>query len=275
MLRGLLDDIADLVLARSCLGCDALGSPLCARCASRMDPDPFRIPDLPAGLPPAYAGTRYDGVARSLVLAHKESGLAWASAPLGRLLAAALGRLGDEQARIVPIPAHASSLRRRGRDTVREISVAAVTDRARLEPVLARTGRSERQKRRSAAERRVLQRGALIAAPPPPGIQRAIVVDDLVASGGTALEAVRALRDAGWEVTGIAAAAASPLRGADQLGYVGAVPAIRAIQAPLRNSKTVPSAAAVSPGRPGAAAIASGSSGPPSAVTIPRARSTS
>lgn len=232
--RALLDDIADLVLARACVGCEALGSPLCRRCGARLAPDAFRVPDLPAGLPPAFAGTRYEGVARSAILAHKEGGLSWATPALGGLVRAAL-RLHGPAIVVVPVPPHAASLRRRGRDTVAELAASACEGAWAVVPALARTGRSIPQKLRGSAERRSLQRGALVARGPVPALP-AVVVDDVIASGGTAVEAVRALRAAGWRVAGVAAAAAAPLRSPGQLGYAGAVPSVRTSQSPPRNS---------------------------------------
>lgn len=232
--RALLDDVADLVLGRACLACEALGSPLCSRCEARLAPDAFRVPDLAAGLPPVFAGTRYADVARRAILAHKEGGLSWATPVLARLLRAALRLHGmHPDTVVVPIPPHAASLRRRGRDTVAELANGACAGHWQVIPALARVGPSTPQKRRSSAERRSLQRGALTARSPG---ARAIVVDDVIATGGTVEEAVRALREAGWEVTGVAVAAAAPLRAPGQLGYVGAVPSMRASQSPPRNS---------------------------------------
>lgn len=272
---GLLDDIADLVLSRSCLGCSELGSPLCATCAAGLRPDPLRLRDLARDLPPAAAGLPHEGLAAQAIVAHKERQMPWLTSRLWPLLAAAVTLVEPDPAALIPVPPHASSLRTRGRDTVAELArPAAHALRVPVLSCLFRTTESPRQKLRSGRERRTGHTGTLRASPPTT-TGPVIVVDDVITTGATVGEAVRALRAAGWRVVGVAAASGAIARGGRQLGYAGAVPVMRGNQVPARNSETVPSALESRPGRPGAAAIDTGASGAPSGVTSPRARSTS
>ena len=75
MTRSLIAALADLVLPQDCAGCEAPGSLLCAHCtaafgsgARRVSPTP-----CPAGLPPCWATTDYDGPVRAALLAYKEA----------------------------------------------------------------------------------------------------------------------------------------------------------------------------------------------------------
>jgi predicted amidophosphoribosyltransferase len=61
-------------------------------------------------------------------------------------------------------------------------------------------------------ERRANLAGAMAARPAPNACGPVVVVDDIVTTGATLAEAIRALRCAGWPVTGAAVVAATPRR---------------------------------------------------------------
>lgn len=210
----LLHDIADLLLARACIGCDVPGPPLCEACAAELMPTPFRVPDLPPSLPPTVAAHRYAGRAQTAVLAHKESGVRALSPALGLSLASAVRSpaMPPRVQALVPVPSHAASIRARGRDTVLEIARAAG---ARMGvpvlPLLARTA-GARQKSRTAAQRRAQVAGVRVRRRVDEAVAL-VLVDDVVATGSTADACVQALTEAGMTVTGVACVAASVLRG--------------------------------------------------------------
>lgn len=208
---GLLADIADLLLARACVGCTLPGPPLCELCASLLLPEPFLVPDLPPALPPAAAGQPYTGLTRAVVIAHKERTTPWLTPWLGMLLAAAVRHTGED-APLVPVPSHPRSLRARGRDTVREIAEDAGR-RLGLPvlPLLARGGGS-RQKARSAERRRSAEDVAPVRLRAPASTRSVILVDDVVATGSTLALCQAALEEGGVQVCAVAAVTASLLQ---------------------------------------------------------------
>lgn len=189
---------------RACAGCGASDAAVCGACRAALAGPLVR--ERLGGLP-LVAAAHYGGAARAIVRAAKEHGggaeAAALAAGLARALAAAPG--GDE-AVVVRVPSSREGLRRRGFDPVRLVlrraGVAA--------PALRRVGREGTQKGRAAGERRAAARGSLAV----PAVlarrlrgREVVVVDDVVTTGATALEAVRALRAAGARPVAIAAVA--------------------------------------------------------------------
>jgi len=226
---GLSSAVADLVLGSRCAGCAHPGSVLCAACrrwtvaSPRLAwPDP-RPPILfRAGVPP-YAGGDYADVLRQLIVAYKDDGRAGLCEPLARMLATVVEHalqqavvaeqtsLADVE--LVPVPSSRVSRRRRGRDPVADLARAAARLlRRRGQPVAVVARLTHRrevvdQSGLDAYERAVNLRGALTA-PPARGLPRTrIVVDDVLTTGATAAEAVRALLAASWPVDAVAAVA--------------------------------------------------------------------
>lgn len=209
-----LEVVADLVLPVACPGCGAAGrSVVCPVCAAALGP-PRLAPPRP-GVPPIYAMADWVDPVRSLVLAHKEHGRTGLARPLGAALAgavlAALAARPGEPARagpvvLVPVPSRPGTTRRRGHDPLRRTAEAAASTLrsagvpARVVPVLRHTRGVLDQAGLSAGERAANLRGALVARPHRlPVRARVIVVDDVITTGATLAEAVRALREGGAE----------------------------------------------------------------------------
>jgi predicted amidophosphoribosyltransferase len=213
---GLLSDLADLVLPRTCAGCGVPGHLLCPGCAPR-----FAVPHLatprrfPDGFPPTVAAAVYAGPVRPAIIAFKERGRAELAGPLGAALALALAAVTSavpgRTARstpvlLVPIPSSAAALRTRGRDHVRELTVRAVAELraagvvAQEVRLLRRRGRLRDSAGLSAAQRRANLAGTFAVGrspvPTPPG-GVLVLVDDVVTSGATLTEAAATLVAAG------------------------------------------------------------------------------
>ncbi|WIX82060.1 ComF family protein [Amycolatopsis carbonis] len=85
--------VLDLLVPARCAGCGARGVPCCAEC-SRVWGSLTEVVRAPlAGLAPAYALARYQGVAKRVLIAYKERGRRDVAPALGRVLASALAAL--------------------------------------------------------------------------------------------------------------------------------------------------------------------------------------
>ena len=227
----LADGCLDLVLGGTCVGCQRPGRLLCRACAAGLPrgghpawPDP-----VPAGLAPPWAATAYAGVARQLVLGHKERRLLALSAPLAGLLAGAVGAAleGRRPAPVVlvPVPSRPGVVRARGHDPMAAITVqcarvlrASGADVLAVSLLRSRRGVDD-QAGLGAAERASNLAGSMhcpaellhrLAARR--ARARVVVCDDVLTTGSTAREAQRALEDVGLPVTAVVVVAATRRR---------------------------------------------------------------
>jgi predicted amidophosphoribosyltransferase len=171
-----------------------------------MAPDPVVAS---AGGVPVVAGAAYAGSVQQALLALKDGRTSTASV-LAPLLAAAITAADTEsEVELAPVPSTRSAMRRRGFDPV-----LLVLARAGARPTrVLRTARAHRvQKGLGRAERQRNLHGVHRARGPLNG-RRFLLVDDVVTTGATISEAARAIRDAGGEVVGAVAIAATPRLG--------------------------------------------------------------
>lgn len=209
-------DVADLVLSRSCVGCGTFGATVCPECWSRIvDVHVPQVDDWPDDVP-RWAASCYDGLTRDLIVEHKERGALTLSRPLGALLALSVATvMPTGPVSVVSIPAHDRSVRRRGFDSLELVAAQCVrhlnangrsVDCPRL---LHRVRDDGRQVGRGRTARRMAVTGTMRARPS--RYQRPMVlVDDVITSGATLTEAVRALRATGALIAGVATIAATP-----------------------------------------------------------------
>ncbi|MDB1089459.1 ComF family protein [Streptomyces sp. ACA25] len=214
-------EICSLLLPAACAGCGSPGDVLCARCgaalssgrARRVRPRPE-----PPGLPPVHACAEYADQVRAVLLAHKERGVLPLAAPLGQaLFPAVLAAAGPATGvlQLVPVPSGRAAAGRRGHDPVRRIAHAAAVGlrgagrMARVLPALRRRRRVSDQAGLSAGERFRNVSGAFVADRAEwPLVGPVVVIDDLITTGASLAEAVRALRAARYGVRGAAVIAA-------------------------------------------------------------------
>ncbi len=185
-------------------------------------------------MPPAFAAASYAGVARVLLLSYKERGRVDLAPVLGQalaravataLVAAAPGGRWPPPVLLVPVPTTVAARRRRGVDHVARLAAAAARSlarggvRARVSAALRVSRPGDDQAGLGAAARARNRSGAFAlrtGVPPPRPGEITIVVDDIVTTGATVREAVRALRAGGWApVAGAAVAATSLHHGRD------------------------------------------------------------
>src|SRR4051812_15314060 len=135
VIGGVLRELADLVLPRTCAGCGVPGRVLCPRCAALLAvPRPAAPRRFPWGFPPTAAAGAYSGPVRPAVNAFKEQGRAELAGPLGTALALAVAAVVTAAPSVpgpvllVPVPSSAAALRSRGRDHVGELTRCAVAE---------------------------------------------------------------------------------------------------------------------------------------------------
>ena len=216
-LRNFASDCLDVVLSRACVHCNLPGALVCVDCASLI-PRTAQQREFHHEL---WFGAPYETTVREMINAHKDHGTRALTPDLGLLLARAVwsAAVASSKTRpvvLVPIPAHRSSLRKRGRNTVIELGHRAAHEVSQrgmacfVAPILFREMETKRNAGRSIRERRdiagtfgVRARGAVPS--------RVIVIDDIVTTGATVNEGIRALMQNGISVDAIACVASTPL----------------------------------------------------------------
>lgn len=191
----LLDALA-VLFPVDCAGCGAADRSVCAACLASLQ-QPVIHSRTPGGLP-VRSAVRYEGVARSLVLALKEDNRTDVAPTLRRHLAP----LRDPVLTLVAVPPSRQAWRRRGYDPV-----ALLAGRTLRGLEVAR--QTSAQKSLTEAERARNRAGSLRARGPLAGL-RVVVCDDVMTTGSTLDEAARALRAAGAEVIEAITLAATP-----------------------------------------------------------------
>ncbi|WP_090930483.1 ComF family protein [Nonomuraea jiangxiensis] len=214
----MLSSVLDLVLPSACAGCGARGARCCAGCLAALTAAPARrLPEpAPPGLPDCWSAAVYDGVVRRAVVAYKERGAVALAGVLAQAMAftvlAAVGGgafRADGAFAVVPVPSARRTLRARGHDPVGRLAVlvARMLRVAGMQAIvwtgLAQARRVVDQAGLSSAERGANLVGSLwvpeaVKGPP---VARALLLDDIVTTGATLVEAARALRAAGVPVS--------------------------------------------------------------------------
>lgn len=210
--RRLIREVADFAFASVCAGCGATGIALCPACEAALVPRPVRAR---AGGTELCAGLAFEGVAAAVLRAIKEDGQTSLIRPLRPALDAAVDamRAGADGPRridvVVPVPTARPAFRRRGFRVpdllARGTGIPMVRALVPARRVRDQRGLGEPERHRNVA-------GALVADRSGDGAT-ALVVDDVITTGSTCAEAVRALRAAGFVVVGAVAVAATPRRG--------------------------------------------------------------
>ena len=210
---------ADLLIGAACPACGGPALAVCAACLERMRPVPMVVQEVQHArdVTVVAAGWFRTGL-RDVVVDWKEHGRFPLTAILAHHLALSVAALAGDSDRVVlvPVPTSWRARWRRGDDLVRSLATAAagrVGDTGctvEVRSVLGRTRRTRDQAGLGAQDRAGNLAGAFVLrGARVPGV-RVVVVDDVVTTGATIAEAVRALRSAGWPVAGAATVAATP-----------------------------------------------------------------
>jgi predicted amidophosphoribosyltransferase len=206
--------LQEIIFPSRCLGCGQLGLEICSLCRKKWHPHIYRqwsqhLPNFPI-----YSAVTYSPIAGKVLLAAKENNLIIADQliykALGHSLTFALREIGGDF--LIPIPSRRSVARSRGRQFIAALTyqLSADTGLPAYEN-LEHTRRVRDQSSLDAKSRFHNLDGSMKSLNFLSG--KAIVIDDLVTTGATLQEAVRALRDRGIEVAAaVTACVAEPLR---------------------------------------------------------------
>ncbi len=215
---------ADLFLGAECAGCGQPALTLCVRCRRSLLAEPREVwphptPELlrwPSAVTPFAAGP-YTGPLRAALAQFKEHGQFGLLPVLSQLLAASI-IASDVNASmlLVPVPSSARAKRQRGYDAVDQLAHASASLLRRegkdcaARQVLRHRRKLADQSGLSAAERWQNLHHAFVADSRRIGPGRSIiVVDDILTTGATVCEAVRALTTVGHRPVAIATVAAT------------------------------------------------------------------
>lgn len=232
--RAAIASATAVLFPTECAGCGALDQVLCPQCRVACGPS-VTVHHLADGTT-VCAALRYEGVVRACMLALKEHNRTDIAAVVGSALAAAIEAaasaaadtppgapavaptdtpavapavapaIARQRIEVAPVPTSSAARNRRGYDPVRLLVARAGFVSAR---VLYSRRQGKVQKGLSVAER-AANREFSIGTIGPLNSRCFIIVDDVLTSGATASEAVRAIRQAGGEVIAVAVVAFTP-----------------------------------------------------------------
>ena len=206
--------LQEIIFPSRCLGCGQLGLEICSLCRKNWHPHIYRQWSQHLPTFPIYSAVTYSPIAGKVLLAAKENNLVIADQliykALGHSLTFALREIGGDF--LIPIPSRRSVARSRGRQFIAALTyqLSAETGLPAYEN-LEHIRRVRDQSSLDAKSRFHNLDGSMKSLNFLSG--KAIVIDDLVTTGATLQEAVRALRDRGIEVAAaVTACVAEPLR---------------------------------------------------------------
>ncbi len=196
-----------MLLPVTCAGCDAVDVTACSECRAACTPTVRRET---VGRIPVWYALEYAGPVARLVFAFKNAGRTSVggvlAGPFRAGVAAAISGAGGDDLIVVPVPARRASVRRRG---YRPVHVLARRAGIRLTPSLRFSRQPRDQLRLGRLERRDNVGFSMRAGEEVRG-ERVLLVDDVLTTGASIAEGVRAVSAAGGVVVAAAVLARTP-----------------------------------------------------------------
>jgi predicted amidophosphoribosyltransferase len=216
-----MKSLAELIFPSRCIGCSQLGISICSVCRKSWHSHIYHrtIKVLDTSYP-VISAVEYSPIASRVLLRAKEANQEAADQLLVNALSHSLRYFlknfgfGD----LVPIPSRRSATRKRGRDFMQEITELVAENESIKSLQILRHQRAVRDQSQLNSQQRSRNiAGAfstffnLAEVRDSGNIGPLIIVDDLVTTGATLAEAIRALRTAGFPVLGaVTGAVANP-----------------------------------------------------------------
>ena len=217
-------NLTEIIFPSRCIGCTRLGISICSECRKQWHPHIYqREINWNGENFPVLSAIQYSPIASRVLLSAKESQIRAADQLIVNGVVHSLNtfvkRYGS--ATLVPVPSRKSANRKRGRNFLQEITSQVAAEVGLSSHSLLTHSRKVRdQSRLNIADRSENLSRAFSIAPELTAQLSAgntgptiIVIDDLITTGATLSEAIRALRTAGFTVLGaVTSCTAKPLR---------------------------------------------------------------
>ena len=212
----MLEDLSQLIFPTRCYGCNRLGISICTDCRREWIPHYYKTHLDSMNV---HSALLYTSTASKIIMAAKENSLRGADQLLISAIIHVLqkAKLDSHYYQLVPVPSSKTSQRRRGRsfivDLTKEISTLTGFS---INDCLTLSRKVSDQSGLSRMERLSNMKGAFVLKANAKVRGDLILIDDVVTTGATLKEAVRALNSQGFQAIGsvsaVTACVAQPLR---------------------------------------------------------------
>lgn len=213
-----MSSLSEIIFPSRCIGCSRLGLSICSDCRKDWHPHIYkRLINCGGEIFPVISAIQYSPIASRVLLSAKEAHIKSADlliiAGLTHSLKHFINKFGPGT--LVYIPSRKAATRKRGRNFLAEITLqVAVNLGLPVATPLSHLRKVKDQSQLNSSQRAENLYGALSADSSSGNIgDQIIVIDDLITTGATLEEAIRALRTAGFSVLGaVTSCTAKPLR---------------------------------------------------------------
>ncbi|CAB4883011.1 unannotated protein [freshwater metagenome] len=218
----IFNSLNELIFPPRCISCRELGQSLCISCRKSWVCHPYRS-NVRHGKEFSLSVTSsivYSPIAQKVLLAAKESDIKMADIFVSDAITYAIRNAFKEMPRdilidsLIPIPSRKSAARKRGRQFISDMTAPAAAEFGI--PIISPISHSRVVRDQTGLhfeQRWNNLHGAFVVASNVENPHYALLVDDLVTTGATLLEAARALSYAGITVVGaVTAVVAQPVR---------------------------------------------------------------
>ena len=197
----MLKPLVQLLYPPFCISCKTAGSSICINCKLQWQRE---IHHGRISRTPLYFARYYESTCSHLVLSAKESGNQVAKSILANAILRSIAKAKADLKLhgiigIITIPSRASAIRSRGRDHIKDLAQLVVKAGKEIDlelvnlDLLRMTKKVKDQSMLNQAQRLLNISGAYLALHPEVPINNLIIIDDLITTGSSIQEAMRAL----------------------------------------------------------------------------------